>query len=145
MTTRLLLIGMSMLLIHTSYSQVNSENTKTKYFISFYNLNANNFEQTKNLLERITQSTSIDFNKTDSIFTITTNKNLDKNIVCGKMLKNYFPIKSFIKEGEPAEPFPTLTNTNNPEQDALLYDEQKNNWVKKYPKEYKKMVENSTK
>ncbi|MBK6986555.1 MAG: hypothetical protein IPH32_18295 [Bacteroidetes bacterium] len=113
--------------------------------MSFYNLNSSNFDQTKSLLERVTQSKSIEFDKVDSIFTITTNKSLDKNIVSGKMLKNYFPIKSFIKEGEQPEPFPTLVNTGNSEQDALIYEEKKNNWVKKYPKEYKKLIETNIK
>jgi hypothetical protein len=137
---RLLLIGFSFLCIKTINAQENA-----KYFVSFYNLNSSNFDQTKNLLERVTQATSIQFDKIDSVFTITTDKILDKNIVTGKMLKNYFPIKTIIKEGELPEPFPLLINTGNPEQDALMYEEKKNNWVKKYPKEYKKMTETLSK
>jgi hypothetical protein len=137
---RLLLIGFCFLCTKTINAQEN-----TKYFVSFYNLNSSNFDQTKNLLERVTQATSIQFDKIDSVFTITTDKILDKNIVTGKMLKNYFPIKTIIKEGELPEPFPLLINTGNPEQDALMYEEKKNNWVKKYPKEYKKMTETLSK
>ncbi len=59
------------------------------------------------------------------------------------MLKNYLPIKYFILEGEPIDAFPTLVNTGNPEFDANEYEKQKTDWIKKYPVEYKKMIENS--
>lgn len=110
-----------------------------------YNLHDKNFDLTKTMLEKITDATSVEFNKTDSSFVVSTYRILDKNVVSGKMLKNYLPIKYFILEGEPIDPFPSFVNTGNPDQDAIDYDTQKNNWVKKYPKEYKKMAETNAK
>lgn len=121
-----------------------SENTykKNRYFITMYNLHENNFEFTKNMLEKFTDATSVEFNTSDSTFVILTYRTLNKKVVSGKMLKNYIPIKYFILEGEPIDPFPVLVNTGHPEEDGRLYDEQKTMWIQKYPTEYKKMVEN---
>jgi len=55
------------------------------------------------------------------------------------------PIKYFILEGEPVDPFPVLINTGNVEEDGKLYDQQKTMWIQKYPYEYKKMVESLNK
>ena len=106
-----------------------------------YNLHDKNFDLTKNMLEKFTDATSIEFNKTDSSFVILTYRTLNKKVVSGKMLKNYLPIKYFILEGEPIEPFPVFVNTGNAEEDGKLYDQQKTMWIQKYPSEYKKMVE----
>lgn len=142
---KLLLLIYLFSISYLGFSQNETAYKKNKYFITMYNLHDKNFDLTKTMLEKITDATSVEFNKTDSSFVILTYRILDKNVVSGKMLKNYFPIKSFIKEGEQPEPFPSLINTSNPEQDALIYEEKKNNWVKKYPKEYKKMVETNAK
>lgn len=132
-----LLIGIFVLISKSNYSQLDSKN---RYFVSMYNLNESNFELTKNLLEKYTETTSIIFNKTDSVFTLTTFQTLNKKVVIGKMLKNFVPIKYMILEGEPIDPFPIYVNTGYQEEDARTYDEQKTSWIKKYPLEYKKMI-----
>ena len=124
-----------------------SENTykKNKYFITMYNLHEKNFDITKNLLGRFTDALSVEFNKTDSVFTILTYQTLNKRSVSSKMQKNYLPIKYFVMEGGPIDPFPTFVNTGNQEQDAIEYEKQKTDWIKKYPSEYAKMIKNSNK
>jgi ABC-type glycerol-3-phosphate transport system substrate-binding protein len=122
-------------------AQTDSQYSKKKYFISMYNLHEKNYDFTKSLLEKFTEATSIEFNKVDSVFTLYTFRTLNKTSVSAKMLKNYVPIKYFILEGEPIDPFPTIVNTGNPEEDGKLYDQQKSVWIQKYPYEYKKMVE----
>lgn len=122
-------------------AQTELKYSKNKYFISMYNLHEKNFDVTKDLLGRFTDAVSIEFNKTDSVFTILTYQTLNKRSVSSKMQKNYLPIKYFILEGEPIDPFPTYVNTGNSEEDGKLYDEQKSTWIQKYPYEYKKMVE----
>ena len=126
-------------------AQTDLKYSKNKYFISMYNLHENNFDVTKDLLGRFTDAVSIEFNKTDSVFTILTYKTLNKRSVSSKMQKNYLPIKYFILEGEPIDPFPTFTNTGNQEQDAIEYEKQKTDWIKKYPSEYAKMIKSLNK
>ena len=125
-----------------SNAQTDSQYLKNKYFISMYNLHEKNFDFTKALLEKYTEATSIDFNSVDSLFVISTYKSLDKKIVSGKMQKNLVPIKYIVLEGDVVEPFPSFVNTGNTDQDAIDYDTQKTNWIKKYPLEYKKMIAN---
>lgn len=134
----LLLIGIFILLSKSNYSQLTNLN---KYFFSFYNVTESNFDLTKSLLERFTNATSIDYNKTDNLFTVLTPLVLNKQTVTGKMLKNYLPVKFMVLEGEPVDPFPSFVNTGNQEEDGKTYDEQKTNWIKKYPLEYKKMTD----
>ena len=107
-----------------------------------YNLHEKNFDYTKSLLEKYTEAISVEFNTVDSLFIISTYKLLDKKMVLGKMQKNLMPIKYIVLEGDVIEPFPAFVNTGNPDQDAIDYDVQKTNWIKKYPLEYKKMIEN---
>lgn len=142
---KLLLLICLFSISYLGFSQNETGYKKNKYFITMYNLHDKNFDLTKTMLEKITDATSVEFNKTDSSFVVSTYRILDKNVVSGKMLKNYLPIKYFILEGEPIDPFPSFVNTGNPDQDAIDYDTQKNNWVKKYPKEYKKMAETNAK
>lgn len=130
---------MSFFAVFKSQSEV--KYTKNKYFVTMYNLTEKNFDLTKSMLEKFTDATSIEFNKTDSSFVILTYRTLNKKVVSGKMLKNYLPIKYFILEGEPIDPFPVFVNTGNAEEDGKLYDQQKTMWIQKYPSEYKKMVE----
>ncbi|MES2513297.1 MAG: hypothetical protein V4580_04105 [Bacteroidota bacterium] len=124
------------------FSQKSTETTSNRYLITMYNLTEKNFDLTKDLLGRFTNATSVEFSKADSVFIIQTSLNVNKAVVSGKMVKNYVPIKYFILDGEPVDPYPTAINTGNPEQDALEYEKQKIDWIRKYPAEYKKMKSN---
>jgi|JI10StandDraft_1071094.scaffolds.fasta_scaffold17176_4 hypothetical protein len=139
---KLLLLLCFFSISNLGFSQTESSYKKNKYLITMYNLHDKNFDLTKSMLEKFTDATSIEFNKTDSSFVVLTYRTLNKKVVSGKMLKNYLPIKYFILEGEPIDPFPVLVNTGNAEEDGRVYDEQKTMWIQKYPAEYKKMIEN---
>jgi hypothetical protein len=139
---KLLLIFCFFSITNLAFTQTKSIVEKNRYFITMYNLNANNFMFTQDLLEKFTNASYIEFNASDSAFTVLTYSLLDKKVVSGKMLKNYVPIKYFILDGEPIDPFPVYTNTGDQDQDAINYQKQKSDWINKYPAEYKKMVEN---
>lgn len=132
---------MSFFAVFKSQSEV--KYTKNKYFVTMYNLTEKNFDLTKSFLQKFTDATSVEFNSKDSCFVIETFLMVNKKMVSGKMLKNYLPIKYIVLEGEATDPFPSFVNTGNQEQDALEYENQKIEWIKKYPVEYKKMIENS--
>lgn len=138
---KLLLLLCFFSISYIGFSQTETSYKKNKYFITMYNLHDKNFDFTKSMLEKFTDATSIEFNKIDSSFVVSTYQTLNKKSVSAKMLKNYIPIKFFVLEGEPVEPFPVYVNTGNAEEDGKLYDKQKNMWIQKYPYEYKKMVE----
>jgi len=138
---KLLLVFCFFSISYLGFSQNQTTYKKNKYFITMYNLHDKNFDFTKSMLEKFTDASSIEFDKVDSAFVITTYQTLNKKSVSAKMLKNFIPIKYFILEGEPVDPFPVYVNTGNTEEDGRLYDEQKTMWIKKYPYEYKKMTE----
>lgn len=145
MKKNILFVSICLLFFVVTKSQTEVKNTNNKYFVTMYNLTEKNFDLTKDFLGRFTQATSIEFNKVDSAFVIETSSKVNKQIVSGKMLKNYLPIKYFILDGEPVDPFPTLIITGNSEEDGLEYEKQKLDWIHKYPAEYKKMVSSSHK
>ncbi len=139
----LLLISCIYFLMPTSAkSQTETPIKKNRYFVTMHMITEKNIDSTKILLQKFTDATDVEFNKTDSTYIVSTYRVLNKQVIFGKLRKFYNPIKYMILEGEPMDPFPTPINTGNQEQDALDYYTQKMNWIKKYPLEYKKMADN---
>jgi hypothetical protein len=95
------------------------------------------------LISRISNANSVSFGDKDSVFLVKTTHNIDKNVIIGKLQKNFFSVDFINKVGENVNAFPVLQNTGDEFKDAQLYEQEKNKWVKEHPEEYKKMVENT--
>jgi hypothetical protein len=120
-------------------AQENEYKIKLNYF------NQDKYSELISLISRVSNANTVSFNKNDSVFLVKTTRNLDKNVIMGKLQKNFFSVAYMYKIGEDTHNFPALQNTSGQFKDAEIYDQEKTKWVKENPEAYKKMVENSNK
>jgi hypothetical protein len=95
-----------------------------------------------NMLLHYSNPSTITYDDANKMFTIKTMLKLDKNVISGKLQKNFFPVSSFEKI---IDPMPRMVNTGDQEQDAIDYEKRKEKWIKENPQEYKLMNNNPEK
>lgn len=137
MLSKFILPGLLLCLYSGSLKSQDKEN---HYLIKPFSVTDKSLPEIKSALSSITGATSLSYNTPDSTFSVNTYRLLDKNVVAGKMLKHYFPLKYIIDLDRDIEPFPTMKHTGNEYADALQYEKEKKNWIERYPAEYKKMT-----
>jgi hypothetical protein len=118
-----------------------SQTKENHYVIRFFNVPAESVSKVTDVLSRITGASSITYQPLDTAFSVSTSRLLDKHVISGKLLKHYFPVKFITHLETDIDPFPVWRNSGNMEADALQYEKEKQAWVKKYPEEYKKLLE----
>lgn len=138
MVSKFILSGLLLCLFSGS---LKSQNKQNHYVIKPFSVTDKSLPEIKSALSSITGATSLSYNTSDSTFSVNTYRLLDKNVVAGKMLKHYFPLKSIIDLDRDIEPFPAMKHTGNEYADALEYEKDKKAWIERYPAEYKKMTE----
>jgi hypothetical protein len=118
-----------------------SQSKENHYTIRFHSVTAQSKTDMESVLYKITGASAIRYEPRDSSFTLSTNRLLDKNVISGKLLKHYFPVRSITHLETDIDPFPMMGNSGDTNADAIQYENEKQAWVKKYPEEYKKMLE----
>ena len=76
------------------------------------------------------------------MFIVSSENILDKNIISGKMQKNFFPVSKFQMAGEIDSTFPKMKYTGNPDADASKYATEKAKWIQENPEAYQQMLNN---
>lgn len=95
----------------------------------------------ESVLYKITGATSVVYQADDSTFTLSTPRLLDKQVISGRLMKYYYPVRSITHLETDTDPFPVMRQSGDKDADAIQYEKEKQAWVKKYPDEYKKMLE----
>jgi hypothetical protein len=96
----------------------------------------NDLKKTTDLLSKFTGAKEVKYSEAEKTYTLVTERELDYNILSGKLQKNFLPLKSIIKE---EKGFPVMVDTGNPELDAKNYETKKVKWIQENPEEYKRM------
>jgi hypothetical protein len=128
------------LLFAASFSLRSQNLAENIYLVKIPVTDSSNFTQITNLLSHYSSPCTISFDDDDSVYVIKTTRVLDKNIISGKLQKNFFPITSFQKI---EDVFPKNKSTGNPEQDAIDYDIRKAKWIQENPEKYRLMNQSS--
>lgn len=118
-----------------------SQSRENHYRINFYTVTAQSKADMESVLYKITGASSINYESGDSAFLLSTARLLDKQVISGKLLKHYYPVRSITHLEADADPFPVMRNSGNKDADALQYEKEKQAWVKRYPNEYQKMID----
>ena len=132
----------SLILVSVVFSTtLKSQSKENHYTIKFQSVTAQSKADREAVLSKITGAGSISYEPKDSSFSLSTNRLLDKNVISGKLLKHYFPVRSITHLEGDIDPFPVMRNSGDSNADAIQYENEKQAWVKKYPGEYTKMLE----
>ncbi|MCZ8286868.1 MAG: hypothetical protein O9353_15560 [Bacteroidia bacterium] len=118
-----------------------SQTKENHYRIVFHSVNAQSKADMEAVLYKITGATAIRYEPRDSSFALSTERLLDKQVISGKLLKHYFPVRYITHLETDIDPFPVMRNSGDREADAIEYEKQKQAWVKKYPDAYKTLLE----
>lgn len=118
-----------------------SQTTENHYAIKFHSVAASSRADMESVLYKITGASTVRFNAVDSSFMLSTPRLLDKKVISGRLLKYYYPVSAITHLEKDTDPFPVLRNSGDRNADGLLYEQEKQAWVKKYPEAYKKMLE----
>jgi hypothetical protein len=121
-------------------AQTAANASSNKYYIYLHNITTQNLSQATDLLTRITSAKTVVYSSTDSVFIVTTNAELTKNSIEGKVQKNLFPLKKMVKIDSIGNPMPKMANTGNPELDAQTYETEKAKWIAENPETYKELI-----
>ena len=120
---------------------LSQNNEKNHYLIKFHSVTAQSRADMESMLYAITGAATVSYEPRDSSFALSTYRLLDKQVISGKLLKHYYPVRSIKHLETDIDPFPVMRQSGNKEADAILYEKEKQAWVKNYPDEYKKMLE----
>ena len=131
---------LSGLLLAMFSGSLTSQNRENHYAIKLYPVTNGHIPTIKALLSEITSANTSSYNTTDSVFSVSTYRLLDKKVIAGKMLKHYYPVKSIFHLEKDSEPFPVMKHTNNPRVDVLLYETEKTDWINRYPQLYSQLM-----
>lgn len=118
-----------------------SQTSENHYTIKFHSVAAGSRADMESVLYKITGASTVRFNVSDSSFTLSTPRLLDKLVISGRLLKYYYPVRAITHLETDTAPFPVMRNSGDKNADALQYEQEKQAWVKKYPEAYKKMLE----
>lgn len=110
------------------------------YKIKIQNLNTKNYAVAVDLISKFTSAENLHFDQKDSVFVLNSTRILDKNVVAGKLQKNFLSVAYMSKNGEATTPFPVLKNTGDAFKDAEIYEAEKTKWIKENPEAYKAML-----
>jgi len=116
---------------------------ENEYKIKLHSFNQTGYSNLISLIYRVSNANQVTFDNKDSVFLVKTNNILDKNVIMGKLQKNYFSVAYMYKVGETTNIFPVLQHSGDEFKDAQNYEQEKNKWVTEHPEEYKKMLQNS--
>jgi hypothetical protein len=133
---------LSLIIVSVVFSTtLKSQNKENHYTIKFQSVTAQSKADMEAVLSKITGAGTIRYEPKDSSFALSTSRLLDKNVISGKLLKHYFPVRSITHLEGDMDPFPVMRNSGDTNADAIQYENEKQAWVKKYPDGYKKMLE----
>ncbi len=124
-----------------SSASLKSQTPENHYLIKFHSVSAQSKADMESVLYKITGARTISYEPRDSSFALSTSRLLDKRVISGKLLKHYFPVRSITHLETDVDPFPVMNHSGDKDADAIQYEKEKQAWVKKYPAEYKKMLE----
>lgn len=133
---------LSLIIVSVAFSAtLKSQSKENHYTVKFHSVTAQSKADMESILYKITGASAISYEPKDSSFALSTDRLLDKNVISGKLLKHYFPVRSITHLEADVDPFPVMGNSGDTNADAIQYENQKQAWVKKYPDVYKKMLE----
>jgi|GEM_PF-2546319 len=132
---------LTLFLLVVSSTVLNSQNKENHYLIKFHSVSAQSRADMESVLYKITGAGTVRYEPRDSSFALSTSRLLDKQVISGKLLKHYYPVRSITHLEADVDPFPVMRQSGDKEADAIRYEQEKQAWVKKYPDEYKKMLE----
>lgn len=118
-----------------------SQSKENHYRITFHSVTAQSKADMESVIYKLTGASAINYEPRDSSFALSTSRLLDKQVISGKLLKHYYPVRSITHLETDIDPFPVMRHSGDKEADAVRYETEKQAWVKKYPDEYKKMLE----
>lgn len=142
MKSIILLLAVFLFSAGRSFSQ-STDHKDNQYRVRFNAITAAQVEEAKTVLTKLTEAGSINFNPSDSTFVLSTYRDLDKKVIAGKLQKHFLSVDYIVKSGEQPEAFPQMQHSGDAQADALRYEQQKTEWIRKYPEAYKKMLEGS--
>lgn len=143
MKSFILLLAVFVLSPGRSFSQSTTGHADNEYRVRFKALQPSQLQEAKAVLAKLTEASVVEFNASDSTFLLKTYRDLDKKVIAGKLQKHYFSVDYMVKSSEQVEAFPQMQHSGDAEADALRYEQQKTEWIRKYPEAYKKMLEGS--
>ncbi len=130
------------ILLPTLFSTTLKSQTKENhYLIKFHSVTAQSKADMESVLYKLTGASMVTYEPRDSSFALSTYRLLDKQVISGKLLKHYYPVRSITHLETDIDPFPVMRQSGDQDADAIQYEKEKQAWVKKYPDEYKKMLE----
>lgn len=129
------------LLSVVSSTALKSQSKENHYRIKFHSVTAESKAGMESVLYKITGASRLSYEPGDSTFLLSTARLLDKQVISGKLLKHYYPVRSMTHLEADIDPFPVIRNSGDKDADAIQYEKEKQAWVKKYPAEYKTMLE----
>lgn len=129
------------LLSVVSSTALKSQSKENHYRIKFHVVTAQSRADMESVLYKITGANGLSYEPGDSTFLLSTTRLLDKQVISGKLLKHYYPVSAITHLEADTDPFPVIRNSGDKDADAIQYEKEKQAWVKKYPGEYKKMLE----
>lgn len=130
------------ILLPTLFSTtLKSQSKENHYTIKFHSVTAQSKADVESTLYKLTGASHISYEAGDSTFMLSTPRLLDKQVISGKLLKHYYPVRSITHLETDIDPFPVMKQSGDKEADAIQYEKEKQAWVKKYPNEYKKLLE----
>ncbi len=130
------------LLVSVVFStSLTSQTKEHHYLVKFHSVTAQSKADMQSVLYQLTGANMVSYEPLDSSFALSTYRLLDKQVISGKLLKHYFPVRSITHLETDIDPFPVMRQSGDKDADAIQYEKEKQAWVKKYPDAYKNMLE----